>query len=208
MQQCKGVAQGLVRSLEDPLNEGRVQVEFPWLPNEADWPWAPVAVPLSGGSRGMQFMPEAGDEVLVAFEQGDCDHPFVVGFLWNGGAPPPETGTTTNRVILTPGGHTLRFEDGGSTAEGSSSDANNDEKKMVLRTNGGHEVHLNDDSADRNISITSIGGHEIKLDDSGSKISVVSNGGLSMTLDDTASSIKLEGGGRSLTLASGKVTIG
>ena len=55
-------------------------------------------------------MPEPGDEVLVAFQDGKFDSPYVVGFLWNGEQVSPED-TPHNRVIVTPGGHQLRFED-------------------------------------------------------------------------------------------------
>ena len=59
--------------------------------------WAPVAAPLAGKKRGAFFMPELGDEVLVAFEHGDFDHPFIIGFLWNGVDTPPETDLQKSR---------------------------------------------------------------------------------------------------------------
>ena len=103
MKRHPGVVVATVKSLDDPRGEGRIQIEFPWLPDITEHPWAPIAAPLAGGERGMFFMPEPKDEVLVAFEHGDFDHPFVVGFLWNGVDRPPES-DTHNRVIVTPGG--------------------------------------------------------------------------------------------------------
>ena len=97
MRRVAGVAIGIVTSVNDPEGRGRVRLNFPWLDlNSSDW--APVAAPMAGSKRGVFFMPEVDDEVLVAFEHGDFDHPFVVGFLWNGVDKPPET-DRKNRVI-------------------------------------------------------------------------------------------------------------
>ena len=128
-----GVVIGLVESVEDPRGEGRVQISFPWMPGLSEYPWAPMTSPLAGSSRGLFFLPEPGDEVLVACEHGDFDHPFIVGFLWNGRDRPPET-EAVNRVIVTPGGHTLRFED----EDGA--------KKIIIRSSGGLQITM-DDSA-------------------------------------------------------------
>jgi uncharacterized protein involved in type VI secretion and phage assembly len=147
-----GVVVALVRSVDDPDGQGRIQLEFPWLSESQRSAWAPVATPLTGKARGMYFMPEVADEALVAFEHGDFDHPFVVGFLWNGVDTPPEA-TNQNRVILTPGGHTLRLED----TEGS--------RRIVLRSSSGHEITLDDSPAGQTITVQTAGGQSLVLDD-------------------------------------------
>jgi phage baseplate assembly protein gpV len=53
--------------------------------------WARVATLSAGPDRGTWFVPEVGDEVLVAFEAGDPHRPYVLGSLWNANARPPET---------------------------------------------------------------------------------------------------------------------
>ena len=143
-----GVVTGIVKS--EPDAQGRVEVEFPWLGTDHQRPRAPIATPMTGGRRGLYFMPEVDDEVLVAFEQGDFAHPFVVGFLWNGVDATPET-DHQNRVVVTPGGHTLRFEDGGG--------------KVILRSAGGHTIEL-DDSGHIKL-VASGGGNEIVIQKSG-----------------------------------------
>jgi uncharacterized protein involved in type VI secretion and phage assembly len=69
---------------------------------------------MAGSRRGVQFIPEEGDEVLVAFERGDLRVPYVVGSLWSGTSPPPVSnadGRNDVRLIRTRSGHTLTFDD-------------------------------------------------------------------------------------------------
>lgn len=111
MSRMAGVAVGIVRSLDDPQGLGRVQLSFPWMSEGApESNWARIAVPMAGPERGMQFMPEVDDEVLVAFEHGELRQPYVVGFLWNGVDRPPRDDPKL-RTIKTVSGHVLEFDD-------------------------------------------------------------------------------------------------
>jgi len=83
-----GVAIALVTNNKDPDGLGRVKVRLPWLSDQAESDWARVATPMAGPSRGLYFLPEVGDEVLVAFEHGDVRRPYVLGALWNGSDQP------------------------------------------------------------------------------------------------------------------------
>jgi type VI secretion system secreted protein VgrG len=71
---------------------GRVKVKFMWDPS-ADATdtscWARVATSWAGQNWGSIFIPRIGQEVVVAFENGDVDHPFVIGSLYNPEQPPP-----------------------------------------------------------------------------------------------------------------------
>ena len=151
MKRCPGVVIGIVVGHKDPRGEGRVQIKFPTLPEIREYPWAPLATPLAGKNRGMYFLPEKDDEVLVTFEQGDFDHPYIVGFLWNGVDRPPES-DHKNRVILTPGGHTLRFED------------TDGKKKVILKTDAGHEIVM-DDTVPQKITVKTKGGNKVEISD-------------------------------------------
>jgi len=129
MKSNPGVVSGTVQELD--MANARVKVKFEWLHETYLSNWAPVAMPMSGKKRGMFFMPEIDDQVLVAFEQGDFEFPRVVGFLWNGVDLPPES-TNKNRVIVTPGGHTLRFED----TDGA--------KRIILKSSDNNQVVIDD----------------------------------------------------------------
>jgi phage baseplate assembly protein gpV len=84
-----GVAVGTVTSQLDPMGLGRVQLKLPMIDSTDSSAWARVAVPMAGASRGTYLIPDVGDEVLVAFEHGDINAPYVIGALWNLKAPPP-----------------------------------------------------------------------------------------------------------------------
>ncbi len=105
-----GVVIGLVMSVDDPQGQGRLQLRFPWLSDSNTTPWARVATMKAGNDRGSWYMPEIGDEVLVSFEHGDVQHPFVVGFLWNGKDKPP-TKNTRRRLIRSMNGHEIEIYD-------------------------------------------------------------------------------------------------
>jgi phage baseplate assembly protein gpV len=144
-----GVVTAVVKDID--AAQGRLQLDYQSLQPGLASTWAPVAAPMTGKDRGMLFMPEAGDEVLVAFEQGDFDHPFVVGFLWNGEQVSPEH-ERQMRVIVTPGGHQLRFED------------KENDTRVVLKSKGGHKITLEDKAPNPKIEIKSQQ-HTITMDD-------------------------------------------
>jgi uncharacterized protein involved in type VI secretion and phage assembly len=83
-----------VVSVNDPEHHSRVQVRLlnaSGLDDHDGPTWARVAVPFAGANRGAFLLPDVGDEVLVAFLQGDARNPIVIGGLWNGRAQAPET---------------------------------------------------------------------------------------------------------------------
>ena len=97
-----------VVSVQDPQNRNQVQVRLYNVDGIAgqDGPvWARVAVPFAGGSRGGFFIPDVGDEVVVAFVGADPRCPIVLGSLWNGKDTAPETlggsGQSVDRWTIT-----------------------------------------------------------------------------------------------------------
>ena len=149
-----GVCTATVSSLTDPEGEGRVQVKYHMLPNAPKSAWAALAHPLAGGKRGVYFMPEIGDEALVAFDHGDFNHPFVLGFLWNGSDKPPVEGIDSNvRRIQSISGHQIDLDDRAAT------------KSIVIKTAGGHTIELTDKPGNVHISISTPGGQKIQIAD-------------------------------------------
>ncbi|CEN35746.1 phage baseplate assembly protein V [Capnocytophaga cynodegmi] len=105
-----------VVSNEDPKGQGRVQVQFYWQKhNGLRTNWLRVqsldAGVLSDGStnRGVAFIPEVGDQVMVSFEQGDPHRPYVSGSMFHKGNAVEMSNNI--RSITTKSGHTIVFDD-------------------------------------------------------------------------------------------------
>ncbi len=117
-----GVVIGIVTNNQDPEKLARVKVKFPWLSNEDESYWARIAAPMAGKDRGTFFLPEVDDEVLVVFEHGNLQFPYILGALWNGKDTPPvtnEDGKNNVRIIKSRSGHVIKLndEDGKETIE-------------------------------------------------------------------------------------------
>ncbi len=120
-----GLVIGIVTDNQDPDGYGRVKVKYPWLSSDHASDWARVVAPGGGAQRGIEFLPEVNDEVLVGFEMGDIHYPYVLGGLWNGKDAPPKkvtvSGKVQQRVICSRTGHMITLDDsdggGGITIE-------------------------------------------------------------------------------------------
>ena len=166
-----GVVVGVVTNNRDPENLHRVRVRFPWLNNDDESNWARVASPGAGKDRGLYFLPEVDDEVLVAFEHGCVEHPFVIGALWNGRDAAHESnadGANDQRSLKSRSGHVIRLCDraGHETIEIVDKTGNN---KMVFS------------AADNSIAIEAQG--DIRLSSRTGKVSI---DGLNVELTGTA----------------------
>ena len=176
-----GIVIGVVASLEDPENIGRVRVTFPHLQNQQS-AWARLATLMGGADRGTRFVPEAGDEVLVALEQGDPRRPYVLGALWStADRPPPDDGNQAQnnwRSIKSRSGHILRFDDtaGAEKVEIIDKDAKH---KVVIDTSG-DKIQIICDSGD--VSVTAPSG---KVEVKASQISVESSGDMKLQASGT-----------------------
>lgn len=87
-----GLVVGIVTNNNDPEKLGRVRVKFPTLSQDDESAWCRIATPGGGAKRGLQWIPEVDDEVLVGFELDDNTRPVLLGGLWNRKDTPPEPG--------------------------------------------------------------------------------------------------------------------
>ena len=155
-----GVYPALVSDINDPDGLGRVKVTLPWAPDSGGSrydSWARIATLMAGNNRGTWFIPDVGDEVLVAFEGGDPRRPFVLGGLWNGTDAPPESmdgaGKNFIKVIRSRNGVKITLDD------------NDGQEKLILETPGGQKMTMKDGPGA--VEIVDSNGNSVKLETSG-----------------------------------------
>ncbi len=142
-----GVVVGIVTNNQDPDKMARVRVKFPWLSDDHESWWARIAAPMAGAGRGVYFVPEVNDEVLVAFEHGDVRSPYVVGGLWNGQDAPPannDDGKNNIRLVHSRSGHLVRLDD-----------TNGDEKIEIIDKTAGNKITIK--SSDNSMTLECTG---------------------------------------------------
>jgi len=112
-----GVYPAVVTNIKDEENIIRFKVKFPWFNETLESDWARIIGPGGGNNHGIQWMPEVGEEVLVAFEQGNFNYPYILGGLWNSqdAAPEPQFhaggSNVEKRTFMSRVGHVMRFTD-------------------------------------------------------------------------------------------------
>jgi phage protein D/phage baseplate assembly protein gpV len=130
-----------VADVNDPLHLGRVKLSFPWLSDDYTSGWARTAYIGAGATRGVFWMPEVGDEVVVGFDRGDFDSPFVLGGLYNGVDKPQEfscapiddnSGEIVQRGLRSRTGHQLVFTETSSASDEVRLETGDNKYKFVL----------------------------------------------------------------------------
>jgi uncharacterized protein involved in type VI secretion and phage assembly len=111
--QTKGIVIGTVNKGSNGQvmdDRGRIRLTLPLAEGGTESNWAPVVVPLASKGNGIQFMPEEGNQAVVAFRDDDPRFPVVLGYLWNDEDPPPRD-KGEQRTVQTVSGHVLEFDD-------------------------------------------------------------------------------------------------
>ncbi|MBN1643164.1 MAG: VgrG-related protein [Anaerolineae bacterium] len=191
-----GVVTAIVTNNNDPEDQGRVKLKYPWMSDDVETGWARVGGIGAGDERGLYCLPEVNDEVLVAFEHGDANRPLVLGGLWNGVDKPTvpaseaiQNGNVHTRAFKTRSGHALTFVD-------------DSEGKVRLETAGGHSLLLDDEN--RVVQIETSGGIVVKLDDGSGDVTIQCSGKLDV---QAQRDIAFKAGANLNLEATGQVTI-
>jgi uncharacterized protein involved in type VI secretion and phage assembly len=196
-QRVVGVAVGVVTNNQDPQGLGRVKIKFPWLSDGTESDWTKVVAFMAGNNRGAVFLPEVNDEVLVAFEHGDVNFPYVLGGLWNSRDPPPEKnqdGKNNVRKLRSRSGHEIVFCD----------DESSRKEQLEIRTNAGHSVLLSDAAGAEQVLIKDKSGSNlIKIDSLTNTISMES----SMKISIKSQIVEIEADGIMSIKANGTLTV-
>lgn len=170
-----GVYVGTVKSNKLD-SEGRIEITLEGVNGNAGRYRARIATLMAGPERGILFLPEEEDQVLVAFEQGCFYRPVVIGALWNKRDKPPEMSGNENndfKLIKTRGGNEIRLID-----------KNGEEKIEIVDKTGNNKIAI--DSHNNAIDIRSAGAINII----GKSVTIKSTNG-DITINSTAGSKKV-----------------
>ena len=149
-----GLQAGVVTVLEnDPKSEFRIKVKLPAINPNDEGLWARIALPDAGNNRGMIFMPEIGDEVIVGFMHDDPRNPVILGMLHSSALPAPFAAKDTNhqKAMVTRSGMKISFDD--------------DKKIVEISTPGGYIFHLDEDK--KEILLEDGNSNKIKMNEDG-----------------------------------------
>ncbi len=129
-----------VKSNADPENRGRVQVQFDWQKAcSKNTNWIRVQSPDAGGSgmknRGFVFVPEEGDQVMVGFEFGDPNRPYVMGSLFHGKNGLGGSDSNNIHSIVTKSGRQIVFDD---SSDGGITITDDNGNVIQISTSGGN----------------------------------------------------------------------
>lgn len=191
-----GLVPAIVTNAKDPSNDCRVKVKFPWLDDSYESDWARTAQISAGNGYGAVFVPEVGDEVLVAFEQGDMRRPYVLAGLYNGVDKPPagsiptvddSSGKVQRRDFFSRTHHRLSFTEKAGTDDG-----------VLLETGDGKYV-LALSKSGRKVTINADGTIEIECTGSPGDIKITAAGNLDLKARQVSikadSGVQIDGGG-------------
>ncbi len=196
-----GITTGVVTENwdKDKKFPGKVKVEF-FLGEEGktETDWVRVARPYAGKGYGTYCLPEVGDEVVLAFNLGDLNKPYVIGSLWNNEDKiPDKTATEKNTVkrIKTKGGHEIVFEE-----------ETKDTGRLEIHTPKNLKITLEDEQQMIKIQDEK-GDNLLQIDGKGGVITVSAKKSIAFKANKDGASLELDGQGKKATLKAGTIEL-
>lgn len=146
-----GKYRGTVTDIQDPLMIGRIRARVPDVMGELESGWAMPCAPFGGSGMGFFGLPKVGAGVWIEFEHGDPDYPIWAGCWFGSAAEMPPD-------LLAP-----------------------PYKKVMLKTEGGHSIILDDTPGIGGITLQTSGGQKIVMNATGIEIDNGMGGKIKMT---------------------------
>lgn len=199
-----GVVAGIVAKNYDQEMPGRICVQVPVRDEDAnELQWARVMMPSGGKKWGHYFLPEEGDQVLLAFEHGNIEKPYVIGCVPKDGNPFLTKAVhekNQHKRIVTRNGNTIAFEDG------EDEDGTKD-KISVYTAKEAHRIVL--DNEKKQITVGDKDGKNqicIKTEDDSGSISVKTEQKLTITVGDKIT-VTMNGSSGTVNVKCSKFTV-
>lgn len=187
-----GVYSAIVTDNKDPKSFGRVKVKIPIIDDQKEFDWMRVSTLVAGQGKGTLFVPEIGDEVLVAFLMGDIKSPIVIGCLW-AEKQLPEGFNEANDIkkIKTKHGHEIIFND------------NSKEANVTIKTKKGQKLDMSE-KTDEIVLTTADSKHKLTLNEKSGSVEIKS-GNTVISLNQKGE-VKIEGS-NSVSVQGGQVKL-
>lgn len=194
-----GVTIGIVAKNYDQDMGGRVCVTIPTRDKKAnELQWARVAMPSSGKSWGHYFLPEVGDQVLLAFEGGNIERPYVIGCV-----PTNKDGFLSKSVdkdnrtkrIVTKHGSMISFDDSPDDKDGKNDKITiqtADKGHTILLDNEAKKIRISDKEGEDFIEMKTEQGSGSLLIKMKSKITIQVGDSIKLILNGESGAVKLE----------------
>lgn len=190
-----GKYRGFVTDNADPENRGRLKLVVPSVLGEAETDWALPCLPFGGlADQGFFMVPEVDAQIWVEFEEGNLSYPIWTGTFWqqSGDAPAEVSGPEpTARLIKTPSGHLLHFED------------MSGQERVNLKHNSGAELLIDENGT---LSLTDKNGAKVTLDAAANTVSVEDTNGNALEMS-TAGTTVTDSNGNKIEMAAAGITV-
>lgn len=155
-----GKYRGIVTDINDPLMIGRIKATVSDVMGDQESGWAMPCAPFGGEQTGFFVLPKVGAGVWIEFEHGDPDYPIWAGCWWGSAAEMPP-------VLLVP-----------------------PYKKLMIVTEGGQSITLDDTPGTGGITLETSGGQKIVLSATGLEI----DNGMGASIKMTGPQVSINGG--------------
>lgn len=187
-----GKFRGFVTDNKDPEKRGRLKLRVPSVLGDEETDWALPCLPFGGGKDyGLFLVPEVGAQVWMEFEEGDLQRPLWVGTFWQQAGDVPQDAAPTTRLLRTPGGHILQFDD----EQGKERFRLHHPKKaeMVIDENG-------------SVALTDAKGAVVRLDADSERVQVEDANGNTLTMSESGIAVE-DANGNKIELTGSGVTV-
>lgn len=193
-----GLMNGVVKQLDsDPDGQYRIMVTLPLMQNDAEGIWARMATYYATNGKGIFFIPEIGDEVVIGFLNNDPCYPVILGSLYSSSRTAPYDLSAENytKAIVTNSECKVIFDD--------------ENKVITITTPGNNQVIYSD--KDQSITIQDQNNNKILMNTDGISIQdlnsnkiTLSSGGIEL---NSPADIKLTATGNIQLSPTGNATI-
>lgn len=194
-QRYYGKYRGFVTDNRDPQTRGRLKLRVPSVFGDQETGWALPCLPFGGlANQGLFMIPEVNAQVWVEFEEGSRDHPIWSGVFWQQASDTPEEAALeepTTRIIRTPSGHVLQFDD------------LSGEEQFRLAHPAGTEMTIDPQGT---VELEDAGGNKQTLNAESNEVILEDSNGNIMTMSSSGTVIE-DGNGNKIEMAAAGITV-